>query len=648
MDEFERTFRGPWRDHGLILVPASYRPRPSAPERHPELNFLRTRLTHSELFGAEPTWDAFFDRLKDIGLRPIMAALSDLNAVLHVRGIANVQDQWVGGTFDADLKDRVERLPDWRGRIVYSTPQALLVMKAALLHSPDRDDERTDAAFSRQLAEVMLMANDLLDSDAKPAIMAAATADDLARVMLPHAIRSTMANHAERYQVAMGRAWTLFTKLAKRADMRASPNFIDLDEKVRALTGLSIEDYFAVGASLALWFFAGANRRDLTNNRKLRAASFFSHTRLNPGVARSILEALTHTYESAKQAFETRQDSARLFAYDFVPFMLRPLYQIDADTTVAVNLAFLESRVSNGVYWLIFDSLSSRERPRLSSFYGQVLETYVRDVLRRTLPDLPHLSQRVFPDFTYPAPGGGESRTTDVVALYPDSAIFFEVTATRLRVEDTLLSGNPASFEEDLEKIVIGKARQLHNRIEDFRAGLYSFGGVTAAQVPKIVPVVVTGESLPVWTATMQVVRRKLEQEGLLQGRGIEPLRIIGVDEVEMLESLIQGGTSLLTILRQHAEDPGLQNVTLRNFLITRYHVNVNQALMDAFREVGSRIARVLFDKASLGGPADDAIRDRAYQIWEQRGGVHGLDLDDWLQAESELEGDALREALPG
>ena len=32
-------------------------------------------------------------------------------------------------------------------------------------------------------------------------------------------------------------------------------------------------------------------------------------------------------------------------------------------------------------------------------------------------------------------------------------------------------------------------------------------------------------------------------------------------------------------------------------------------------------------------------IARRAYELYEQRGGVHGRDLDDWLLAENELRG---------
>lgn len=36
-------------------------------------------------------------------------------------------------------------------------------------------------------------------------------------------------------------------------------------------------------------------------------------------------------------------------------------------------------------------------------------------------------------------------------------------------------------------------------------------------------------------------------------------------------------------------------------------------------------------------GPADEEVARRAYELYLARGGEHGFDMDDWVQAESEL-----------
>ncbi len=40
---------------------------------------------------------------------------------------------------------------------------------------------------------------------------------------------------------------------------------------------------------------------------------------------------------------------------------------------------------------------------------------------------------------------------------------------------------------------------------------------------------------------------------------------------------------------------------------------------------------------ADLKEPTDEQIRERAYELYLQRGGAPGLDVDDWLAAEQEL-----------
>lgn len=43
--------------------------------------------------------------------------------------------------------------------------------------------------------------------------------------------------------------------------------------------------------------------------------------------------------------------------------------------------------------------------------------------------------------------------------------------------------------------------------------------------------------------------------------------------------------------------------------------------------------------------PNDEAIRDRAYQIWEREGRPYGRDRDHWLQAAWELSGEEAKAA---
>jgi hypothetical protein len=43
-------------------------------------------------------------------------------------------------------------------------------------------------------------------------------------------------------------------------------------------------------------------------------------------------------------------------------------------------------------------------------------------------------------------------------------------------------------------------------------------------------------------------------------------------------------------------------------------------------------------EEAQKHGPSSAEIRQRAFEIHIERGGIHGCDLDDWMQAERELQ----------
>ena len=52
-----------------------------------------------------------------------------------------------------------------------------------------------------------------------------------------------------------------------------------------------------------------------------------------------------------------------------------------------------------------------------------------------------------------------------------------------------------------------------------------------------------------------------------------------------------------------------------------------------------SKIREPRSGKANLRRGVEERIRQRAYQLYEQRGRVDGFALDDWLQAEGEILG---------
>jgi hypothetical protein len=136
-------------------------------------------------------------------------------------------------------------------------------------------------------------------------------------------------------------------------------------------------------------------------------------------------------------------------------------------------------------------------------------------------------------------------------------------------------------------------------------------------------------------------------EEGLLQGTRIHPLRVISVDEVELLEPLVRVGHSLYDILRAHSDDGDYRNLSLRNFLQARFGaLPLNEPIRAELNAIESHAGYLLFGRdlrqAVETGiePPDlphEEIARRAYELFEQRGQAHGHDVEDWLRAEDEL-----------
>jgi hypothetical protein len=63
-----------------------------------------------------------------------------------------------------------------------------------------------------------------------------------------------------------------------------------------------------------------------------------------------------------------------------------------------------------------------------------------------------------------------------------------------------------------------------------------------------------------------------------------------------------------------------------------------SQNLATNAHDIPTGIHQSDFAEESKNGPTPAEIRERAFEIHIERGGIHGCDLDDWLQAQRELQ----------
>ncbi len=554
---------------------------------------IKAFVTYSELTGVAPTVEDFIARLRGVGLRSLLLSLSRLITVLHIDGVSRLDLQAVlrQQAFTPRMLARLRQLQDWQQRIVFFQQQILFMAKMATLYAPDRDDARPDLEFRDALVELLLMAADFFDR-----FDLSADPGDLERALIAHQVRNYLLNTTEQLRYLIPRASLLYLKLPLEPELRGDADFVDLPAVFQAASGFDLKDYLAFGIGIIGWFLEQSYlRRTRTPEREsINPRTFFSRATIDPGRARRLLATFVHTYDSAKTAFEARHGDQNRLTYDFLPFMAKPLYAIREDIVVPIHLGYLEARFTNAIYWTISDHLENAERLKFRRFFGRIFEAYVQRSFARSLPPETGLARRVFPEFTYQT-GKGEAKTSDVVLLYPRTAIFLEVTATRIRFEATGISGDLSAFDRDIDLIILQNARQLTDRIRDFRRGLYSFDGVTARDIDRIFPVIVTIHSIPESSLIWDHIRAGLAGQKLLGDAGVERLQLMDIEELEILEPILHQGVSVLDILEARAADPERRNIGLKNFLIAKYGEGANEFLHAEFRELGDYCRRLFF-----------------------------------------------------
>jgi hypothetical protein len=146
-----------------------------------------------------------------------------------------------------------------------------------------------------------------------------------------------------------------------------------------------------------------------------------------------------------------------------------------------------------------------------------------------------------------------------------------------------------------MDKLFVSAARQLTDRIRDFRDGRYTFGGLGSADIDTIYPVIVTLQSLPESTPLWNYLDDVLRRNGLLQDKGVERLQLIDAEELEILETILQQGASLLDILRARSGDEEWRKISLKNFLSKHCSPGRNEFLRQELNEIFHHAAEVLF-----------------------------------------------------
>src|SRR2546425_7331591 len=253
-----------------------------------------------------PSMDEFVERLRHIGLRSLVMSLSALIQISHNDGVVapTLQARLCARALTLDMRRRIAVLPNANDRVVFFPQQILFTMKMALLHAPDVEDRRPDEEFRDALVELLLMANDFLESEEFNQ-----TGRELRRALLSHVVRNFLLNSTDQFRYMVPRAAVLFLGLPNDPELRSDPDYLDIPELFQHATGFALRDFIAFGLAISPWFVDQSELRGTFNpeRQSINPNTFFSQARVAREVATRLLTSLTHSHESVTQALRTRQ-----------------------------------------------------------------------------------------------------------------------------------------------------------------------------------------------------------------------------------------------------------------------------------------------------------------------------------------------------
>lgn len=269
---------------------------------------------------------------------------------------------------------------------------------------------------------------------------------------------------------------------------------------------------------------------------------------LSPGTDFMKVAAFMKIMATTPEEFSERLQSPRS-QWDFLPFEMTPIIGLE-DGWLLIDADLLMARVTNGLFYFVLDYLKKTDPPLAKvwpSVWGKMVEALVNDNLRHLAPASLGNAKVVFTedDFGLAYP---DSQRSDLAIDFGASVVVFEVVSGQLTV-DTRIGLDQVAFDDDMEKIVYKKLRQLDATANSILSDPTRIFGAGAVQRP-IQPVLVAAGGFPLNAATSNLIDEYITAKGLFADARISPLAVVDLRDLDMLEALAEDGESIADLVR--------------------------------------------------------------------------------------------------
>jgi hypothetical protein len=514
-----------------------------------------------------PTWQELYGRRPAIeDVRQILHGLNQLKTVLLLSQIsihlaldrfhnkarqsqdlqAFLVSNFISDELLAKLKERYgpERTDVRR---CFHPWQVLTLLKWAIVECPSsggvNPDENQEAKYN--LGRALVMTNDLLVTKGSRKAIDKHRPSEKRRILaLQLQLGSAFeVNNPPSIRTSIVRSEIMFGEIARQRNLPLDVNTIFADR-----TGLPLNGYVDMVFAILIYYLTQSHKELIEDSRKvlLNPDTFF---RIVPQEdVKKFLEMEMGSIEEA--ATQLKRLSPLKPQHDFIAFRKKPLLQLAEKSALCINTGFLQEKLESGLFWSIFNSLSTNEeRWSLFSAWGKLFEEYISYLFVEPFEGK-NESYFAFPRFT----DNDDEAFDGVVVAGPTWFVmeykggFLKAEAKYAESEDALIDDLRLKFGTDRRAGVGQLARKIGQVFAAKDSTRRTLRGLDSSKAAVIVPVMVVQEpfiSSPITSTYLcGEFRSAIRRESLLRRVSCTGLQILDVGDIEAIRSYIRSGHS--------------------------------------------------------------------------------------------------------
>jgi hypothetical protein len=357
---------------------------------------------------------------------------------------------------------------------------------------------------------------------------------------------------------------------------------VDLEEAYAEVTGVPLRDVLAVATFVRL---------HAATTGPYVPADYFRPLGWSTERLQAALRVFT-TDAGTLRAELQQETQERGIPWGFSKLEQYPVVFLDDGGLLLLDVNLLVPRVFGGIpiYDIVAPLAPDGRRPdpsRAERTFGCVrhlAEVYAMEVIESLTGAGSSCRRLCREDELRSAVGRKKQRQklADAAVDYGDGWVVAEVTTSKLTRASVAASS--AALSGDVDKLV-GKVAQLDATIAVLRGRERVLTGAAPTPGRRFHPLLVLADPFPVNPFSLEVLRRRVAARGLLTGRDVAPLEVVGLVELEMLEALAG------------KEQGALFRDSVRNYLLLERRYVIRR----------SDRVQALLEKA--GQPARDALQ---------------------------------------